>query len=372
MPDSFGYGALRAVVDADARPEAAGQAVQELDALRVNFTLLDPDQQQLMEPYLRDRARDVLGSRHTRFEHPKQQEQTWADWLGRDATPAELSDFVGAHMRQLHQANRNTNIQQELSGLKRGYADFLVAGVDGGAFAERARHVSGFIPDVRVMFGDVWDTYLQGKSGYHKHGSPDVVIQQPQVAGTNKVTPSWQVERRPLVIHELGHVHFGEWMSPWANEAIDQYVTLQAYHGNSTTRGKMENFRPQPNRSSIDDVYFGGRQLLHLALRGADPALLTRAWSSTGPDSPESHELYNELDKRWDTQYAWEKINGRVNHHTAKIWELSKGKVAYGKLLHDSTMATVWELINSPDVVFVPPTEKPQARLGAAALSGDR
>ncbi|HSX36131.1 MAG TPA: hypothetical protein VLH84_04330 [Patescibacteria group bacterium] len=146
-------------------------------------------------------------------------------WLAdrtQGATDAQLFTFLERHIQHIEKLQAEPQAREVINKTKQQYMGNVQEMVQAGWLSTDALSTLGSARDVRVVIGDIWDTYLQNTHGYFvDHGGQVYITIAPGTG--NREHDLYETIRRVLP-HELGHLQFAEPDMPdWFHEGMMEH-----------------------------------------------------------------------------------------------------------------------------------------------------
>jgi hypothetical protein len=286
---------------------------------------------------------------------------SWKTWLGGGADDKELRAFLEWHVDNLREQQQNPEVQSAIEAQRELYKLGLASGVREGWLDDDALAAARAVDHVKVYIGDVFDTLMQDRGGYHMRGTSEIVI----AAQINSQIGEAEDENLLGVIkdyagHEFNHAVLGRLGRRWLDEALTEHINL------ALKRGEVEN-------ADLDNgVYIEERLLLQSLLKGPKSApavpykLATLAYSANKNDSYTA-----QLDKALESTWAdhldannWDSVIDLVSAHVSRLekhyYGLQANETDPDKILTESQIATQAvvtahsDLLQRPAVIFSP------------------
>lgn len=233
-------------------------------------------------------------------------------WLADEsggATDDQLYDFVYKHIETLEAYRRKPEVIGVIEHAKQDYVSGVEKAVRAGHYDKDALNTLDKIRSARVLVGDVWDTYIMGRRGYHLLGQDFVVIGQ---EFDDAASPDAYYQ---TIIHELDHLQFPRIEeSTWKCEARTEHITQ------CLTHGQWGEYTPG-RRTNDSGVYVEERELesalLSLGKNVLNPDLAVRA--HTSPRGSQARKHYETaLDRSWIPGISdW--VDARVTMHSRRL-----------------------------------------------------
>lgn len=218
---------------------------------------------------------------------------SWQAWM-LTASPDQLMSFLQWHVGSLQEQQKSpefeASVNRETEKLKLG----ISRGLRGRWLDEDAEAAIDAVDYVEVYVGDVFDTLMQDRGGYHIRGTQYVVIAAP-VDLINNPTQGLEQSIRYALLHELGHAVIGEFEQTWLDEATDQHIVEAIKYGQSAVLNPAK-------RSSTSATYKARRSLASRLLRDLPVAYLTRAFSEIRHDNSDRTALVEGIEHEWEKE----------------------------------------------------------------------
>ena len=228
------------------------------------------------------------------------------DWLADAETGADdrtLLTFLREHAREVALQNQRPEAKALKRELKADRRRREIEGARQGWISERALETLDEIDDMEVIVGDVFDTALKNRAGYHRPGTNWIVVAQ----GGRDVASRPAFVRRlrgRVTYHEENHLRFGSklTLAHFREEAMAEHEAqtfVLEGHG-------VETMDPGDRAAAglMKGRYVPGRALVAFELSGGkftiNPRIATLAHTSGAEDSEEFREYDRLLDESWD------------------------------------------------------------------------
>jgi hypothetical protein len=224
---------------------------------------------------------------------------------------------------------------------KQDYKGNIIVGVDQGWLNKKALEAVGKVDNINVHIGDIYSTDFREAGGYHRRGTPNVVIQNGnKEAGTTTVSNT-----KHALQHELNHAVLGQAEFRWIDEALTEHIALSLKHGEPKTMLSWE-------RQS-QGAYPRERNLLAtlLSFRQIPVSEATRMYSAK--DEKVTEEFNQLIDKAWGVtgdKHAIEHINEVLVSIEANLQRYDKMSVM--KSQAEAAKKVEQLLIDNPQQLF--------------------
>lgn len=355
LPDihaaTLGYRAValsRRTYDTGTPEGTSHEFINELDKTRLKLSQLDERQQDLLSKYCSDAASKILHKIHP---DKKQNDSiNWGEWLANDANDNQLSAFLEWHVSKIEKHQTSTMIQSEIARQKADYKTNLRDAIDDGWLDEQAAQAIDKVDDIQVYIGDIFDTLMQERGGYHVPGTKFIVIgASSEPKKLNVITAQGQLWR--VTKHELNHAVLGHLPYRWLNEAATEHIALSMKGGLPDVIDPYE----RQKQDHMLGIYIEERELVaHLLTKGRHeiPAsLLTKTYSR----GPSTYTLELALEEAWP-EHASRRgptILGRINTHIVGLqmkYEASGMTVTEAQ--QKSVSKTLEHFKTKPQIIF--------------------
>lgn len=218
--------------------------------------------------------------------------KSWHEWFTDQEDDTPLLSFLDWHVGHIEQQQANVDVRAAVEVQKELYKLEVAAAIEEGWLHPDAKDAIKKVDDVNVYIGDLFDTLLQERGGYHQPGTNDVVIAapyNPNLGENEDAGIFFNIEHAGR--HEFNHAVLGTLGGRgWLDEALTEHIAV------ALKEGKSEILDPD-QREVKNDVYCAERRLLNAVLNtGAEiipVSLATRAYS-TGESVPQDIELFSE------------------------------------------------------------------------------
>lgn len=250
---------------------------EELAGVRTRVMQLNPNQAELLNAYCEQNVPKLL-----KKPKDKQGSDSWSNWLGEQASQQQLLSFLKWHASFIEAHQTDPDVQAEIEVQKELYKmrlhrDVVIEGQDW--LHPNAEAAIEKVEGLQVYIGDIFDTIMQERLGYHLSDTSKIIIAP--LSGLH-IKPDKKGEAPALVNirqtapHEFTHAVLGRLPWRWHNEAYTTHIETS-----------LENGQPQvvnPDKRVIQkDDYIYERRLAAALLAAGDkeiPASLpTRAYS---------------------------------------------------------------------------------------------
>lgn len=219
-----------------------------------------------------DQILDVVQYEDKEYEVPEEKitsEYDYANWLAQEPDlsmnaegefPSDpLINVLQWHNNRTEQLNRDPAVQERIAEQKQLLKDSILADIASGELIEDAAIATTRIDETRVIIGDIFDTVLKDRLGYHFYGSKTVVVEE----GYNDET----------FRHEMYHATLGMFKDQIMNEAMTEHLTLAGESGDYATIN--------PDRREDVGTYIEFRRVLSGRMTaGKNPNLFNLALAS--------------------------------------------------------------------------------------------
>ncbi len=294
--------------------EAHLQAVQlQLADTRAALRNLLPQQKEQLDGYL-----TLFLGASVQLGRQGNDHTTLADWLAdphHGASDEQLFDFLGAHVAFIASQQRSPEFQSMVYSEKQAYLAQVQEAVNDGHFSSHALQTGDGVMNTAVYIGDVWDTLLKGRLGYHVADEKYMVIAQARRSYPHAHKDALQELAADLsgtLYHEGDHVQFGHWEVSWFREAMAEHDAL------SLIDGKFYALRPSMRGHEDSNIYVPERELVATLCEDGpikiNADVVMQAHTSSGPDSTEWRRFMAALDKAWGAEDVYSKVTARIFH----------------------------------------------------------
>ena len=327
-------------------------AKAELVTAREKLTMFDGPKEALLSQYLNGMAPPLV--KHSLYYQSvlRDTQLTWNQWLGEHATDDEILLLLSEHQNVMVDHATNEDIEKQIQVLQ-----------DKFMFARDRQQKLGFFgrdlkdpSDVSIVYGDIFDTYLNEAAGYYTPSGQSIVLGQGHKTTRETYTQEARQELRRVLTHEWVHALVGksreDFTSPlasrWINEAKTEMIsrTIREASGEKVVE---------------DNTYIDERQLLADILSPAkDPevvdTIMTRAFSGSDSDRDSFVQVVDQL---WHAKNVIEKVSdaiafeekrlagSKTPDRAIEIAAIQKVRAAFKKDPHTILLRGVDEILES-------------------------
>lgn len=266
----------------------ADEAFKAMDFMvqttRAKITDLNQLQIPILERYCSVDAPEAITAHKAAKEKELGKRYMWHEWLSEGSNNLELRAFLEWHVGHIEEQQIDPNVQAEIEVQKELYKNRLQQAVNDGWLHADAEEAIDKVDDVKVFVGDVFDTLMQERGGYHVRGSNEIVIASAIDDYENMVIddPGLIENVRKHTGHELNHAVLGKLGARWLDEALTEHIAASLETGRPEIVDPAE--RPGPKGTYIHE-----RKLLDLILNEGNEKipceLATKAYSDKLPES---------------------------------------------------------------------------------------
>jgi hypothetical protein len=257
-----------------------------LQTTRVKISNLSKRQTPILERYCSVDVPDAISAHKSSKEKELGKNYAWQEWLSEGTNDLELRAFLEWHVGHIEEQQIDPNVQAEIEAQKELYKDRLQQAVNDGWLHPNATEAIDKVDGVKVFVGDVFDTLMQERGGYHERGSNEIVIASAIDDYENMIIdePGLIENIRKHTDHELNHAVLGKLGARWLDEALTEHIAV------SLDFGRPEIVDPS-ERPGGKGTYIHERKLLDLLLNEGrqkiPPNLATKAYSDKTSESAE-------------------------------------------------------------------------------------
>ncbi|HET7673684.1 MAG TPA: hypothetical protein VFK11_04200 [Candidatus Saccharimonadales bacterium] len=267
-----------------------------------NIDFFDEYCEKTLPPYLRKVKAESAGG------------NTWHSWLTEQADDEQLMNFLQWNIYFTEQQQLDAEANHEIESEREEYKEGIRRGIEEGWLHDDALFAIDQVDNIAVVIGDVFDTQLKDRGGYHTRSTKFIVIG----GATNLPAPgdygSLYMNIKRTAKHEFNHAVLGEFGHRWINEALTEHIASVMKYG------QLERVAPNSRRDPFPGAYNEERELLDYLLkqgsREVPVELATRAYSEY-PDEDVCYDREKFIDAIDD---AWSHL---VPEGTSAFIELS-------------------------------------------------
>lgn len=342
--------------------EVAGNRARQV---RTHLKELDEQQKDILDGYLNTAATPFF--RNVKEQNDLITNGTWADWLSDYADDEHFMNFLQWHVDLISQQQTDPKFMERVAELKNDYKAHIARGIQEGWLSEKAESAIDKVDDISVYVGDIFDTLVQGRSGYHIYDSDEIVIQQGGGESPDERRESVIKNADYTTIHELNHAVLGTehidtvvtshlMTERWINEALTEHIAEAFIDGSPevVTPGQ---------RQKYDATYDAERSLLAALLNQGgsvvDASFATRAYSGNARDRA---AFYDALNNSWGIS-----VLGAVNTHIRNLEEYNaahmqtpRNEITEFRIAEVSVRTALSDLLQQPEVIFGKGYKKPK------------
>lgn len=325
----------------------------QISEVRNALSGLQPYQEIVLEDYCEGSVPPLLA---------RQKNKTilsWVSWLGVEASDKQLINFLQWHIDTLAAQQHSPEVQRNIDKNREIYKLKVFDAIREGWLDEYAFEAVRKVDDVRVYIGDVFDTLMEERGGYHTYGTKEIVIAGSKIPNVSRIV-NWADVAEALKIiqtHEYNHAVLGRLGGTWMNEALTEHIAQSLHFGHPEVIKPVERLR----KTGIYGSYVSRRDLLSTILERGNEVipieLLTKAYSSTNDFfGYNSNAIGKAIDRAWG-QYA---VGGDdavkyINRYVGRL-EVKYEHSGYTKMQAQEMAAldVSRDLWQQPELVFKP------------------
>ena len=287
-------------------------AINSLELVRSNLTKYEGAKEVMLARYLNSLAPQVIVNSIRYRETLQNEPLSWNTWLAEYASDDEILDLAQEHEKVLLQHAENEQVASDITMLKSQFDREVNRIYEKGYLGSEPKKSQS----LRVLFGDIFDTYLRERGGYYNLLTNEIVIGQGYKGTKNTFVDEARAELPRILMHEYVHGLLGTALedttsplaSRWINEATTEILSKKI------RSGMGENV-------DEDRIYIHERQLLGTLL---GPSLnpvetflfMAKSFSGTNDDRAAFAE---EVDKLWRTTDVISKVSAALSYEECQI-----------------------------------------------------
>ena len=287
-------------------------AINSLELVRSNLTKYEGAKEVMLARYLNSLAPQVIVNSIRYRETLQNEPLSWNTWLADYASDDEILDLAQEHEKVLLQHAENEQVASDITMLKSQFDREVNRIYEKGYLGSEPKKSQS----LRVLFGDIFDTYLRERGGYYNLLTNEIVIGQGYKGTKNTFVDEARAELPRILMHEYVHGLLGTALedttsplaSRWINEATTEILSKKI------RSGMGENV-------DEDRIYIHERQLLGTLL---GPSLnpvetflfMAKSFSGTNDDRAAFAE---EVDKLWRTTDVISKVSAALSYEECQI-----------------------------------------------------
>ncbi len=169
---------------------------------------------------------------------------TWSEWFSEVASDEQLHNFLQWHNYHMIEMGQDPEIQRRITEQKQLYKEALSDAVEVGILPQKSKDSLDRLDTIQVRIGDVFDTLMEDRGGYHFRSTNFVVVDEQHIEFA--------------VMHELNHAYLGELPFVWLDEALTEHIAQsfkKGVYGRFDANGEKQGAYPV-ERDFVDALAF--------------------------------------------------------------------------------------------------------------------
>ena len=274
-----------------------------LKSVRKRLHGLDAAQKTTLNGYLAHEAPEFFEDIYNEWQPGDEKGRDEASWLAH-APRRQLLNFLQWHNDRIERINKNPDTQERLAAERRQYVGLVQAAVREGDLPPNALDRLAAVDTVPTYIGDVFDTVMEERAGYHKTLTGEVVLQEGYEPGTH--------------FHELNHAVLGKMSHQIFTEAMTEHVSLSLMYGNFHIM--------DPVARDEEGYYENYRRLMSNMMRsGLNGDLMPAALRAYCANDTQSKE-YQAYEEKLMDSYGGIDVNEFIDTQMIEAYELVEDK----------------------------------------------
>jgi hypothetical protein len=270
-------------------------------------------------------------------------------WMAEEATDDQLTNFLQWHTHMIDVQQTNPEAQKKFEATREEYKKDVAKGIEGGWLHTDAELAIQKVDAVRVVVGDVFDTIMQERGGYHIRQSDHVVVALGKGETEAEQSVALQINADHALKHEFNHAALGQYENHrWLDEALTEHIA-EVFKD-----GSVEII--DPNKRPNQGTYADERLLLDALVNYGDkkiPIELFTLCYSADDEQESGYEAFmnlrNALEEAWGSPFVMAEIGAAI-----EIYEREAEKDGlHGMAMHSEAVRRVRsDLLQQPDEVL--------------------
>ncbi len=321
----------------------------ELASVRQRLQATNPTERYILDTYWAESASEAL------FTISGEDKPDWIAWLAQESSNDQLMQFLDWHVKQLEKKQLDPRFESEIERQRAKFKATVMDGLDSKWLHPNAEAAIDKIDGIQVYRGDIFDTIMQERGGYHARGSNHFVITD--TADPRNILGQAQIQS--TFFHESGHAAIGRFPYRFLDEAATEH------NARSLLGGSPEVLRPDarvllrlPEGVYATERTFGADLLSQggIAIPATD---MTIAYSAGDPNHIVVKDFIQKINHSWAKHVGQEgrsnaDMMDKINDHIIDMeiaFQEQQGQTL-SRSRESALKLTAHRFFNQPELIF--------------------